>query len=194
MATSNGGPATHARIGDDALRAKTGRTWAEWIATLDAAGARTMTHQEIAAVLSEKFGIGARWTQMVTVGYEQATGKRAPMQKADGYSASASRTFNAPASAAFKAFENQSVRRRWLDADFTIRKATAPKSLRITWKDGGTNLDVNIYPKGRGRTQVSLQHSKLGSARTAAQMKQYWRSALDSLEGMLVKTGTPSRD
>jgi len=194
MAGSNGGPATHARIGDDALRAKTGRSWAEWIATLDAAGARSMTHQEIASVLHEKFGVGPWWTQMVTVGYEQATGKRVPMQKADGYSASASRTLHAPASAAFRAFENKSVRRRWLDADFTIRKATAPKSLRITWKDGRTNLDVNIYPRGRGKAQVSLQHSKLGSARSAAQMKRYWRDALDSLEGVLAKPRASSSD
>jgi hypothetical protein len=56
--------------------------------------------------------------------------------------------------------------------EITIRKATAPKTLRITGEDGKTHIDVYIIPKGDGKSQVSrLQHTKLANAREAARMK-----------------------
>ena len=188
MATTNGTAGTNGKIngiGDDAVRAKTGKTWGEWIATLDKAGARTMEHAQIASLLHEKFGVPGWWTQMVTVGYEQATGKRVPRQKADGFAASASKTLNVSAAAAFRAFNDPRKRTAWLSDALTIRRATAPKSLRITCADGKTHLDVNIYAKGEDKAQVTLQHTKLASAREAARMKKYWGDALKRLEETL---------
>jgi hypothetical protein len=177
----NGSNGKHAGISNDAVSAKTGKTWQEWIDTLDKAGGRAMSHQEIADLLDKKFGVAPWWTQMVTVGYEQAIGKRVRMQKADGFAASASKTMNLAAADVFKAFNNERMRAAWLGDDFTIRKATAPKSLRITWKDGKSHLDVNIYARGARKSQVSVQHTKLASERSAKQMKSYWRDALDRL-------------
>src|SRR6185503_6121832 len=160
----------------------TGRTWQEWIDTIDKAGGRDMTHRQIAALLHETYSVPPWWTQMVTVGYEQAVGKRLRLQKVDGFAASASKTLDVTAAAVFRAFHDARARAQWLDERFTIRKATAPKSLRITWKDGTSHLDVNIYPKGARRSQVSVQHTKLATAKGADQMKKYWRSALLKLE------------
>lgn len=190
MATTNGGSSTNGKIngiGDEAVRAKTGKTWGEWIATLDKAGARTMEHAEIASLLHEKFRVPGWWTQMVTVGYEQSIGKRVPRQKADGFAASASKTVSVSAAAAFKAFNDPRKRASWLTDELTIRKATAPKSLRITCEDGKTHLDVNIYAKGEDKAQVTLQHTKLASARAAARMKKYWGDALKRLEEALAR-------
>jgi len=170
-----------AGIGSDAVRAKTGKNWTEWIDALDRAGARTLAHADIAALVHEKFGVGPWWTQMVAVGYEQATGKRVRMQKADGFAAGASKTLDASPAAVFKAFDDSRTRAGWLDDEFTIRKATKPKSLRITWKDGKTWLDVNIHPKGTRRSVVSVQHSRITSARAAERMKRYWAAALGRL-------------
>jgi hypothetical protein len=172
-------------IADETVRAKTGKTWGEWIATLDGAGARTMAHAEIASLLHEKFGVPGWWTQMVTVGYEQSIGKRVPHQKADGFAVSASKTLNVSAAAAFKAWNDPRKRASWLADELTIRKATAPKSLRITCEDGKTHLDVNIYAKGPDKAQVTLQHTKLANAREAARMKKYWGDALKRLEDAL---------
>jgi hypothetical protein len=183
--SENNGTKKIAGIGNEAVKAKTGRTWHEWIDTLDKAGGRAMSHQQIAALLSEKFGVPSWWTQMVTVGYEQAIGKRARGQKADGFAATASKTLDLSPAAAFKAFHDSAIRKAWLKDKITIRKATAPRSLRITWKDGKSHVDVGIYPKGARRSQVSLQHSRLASARTAEQMKAYWRDALARLESAM---------
>lgn len=176
------GNGKQAGISDEAVKAKTGKTWPEWIATIDKAGGRSMSHQEIAALLADTHGVPPWWTQMVTVGYEQAVGKRVAMQKADGFAASASKTLNVSAAAVFKAFNDSRARTAWITDAFTIRKATPPKSLRITWKDGTSHVDVNIYAKGARKAQVSLQHTKLASARTAGQMKKYWRAALVRLD------------
>ena len=184
MATNNGTNGKHAGISDEAVRAKTGKTWREWIETLERAGAREMNHAQIADLV-DKLGAPPWWSQMVTVGYEQAVGKRVRLQKADGFAATASKTLDVSPSSVFKAFSDARARSAWLKDELTIRKATAPKSLRITWKDGRSHVDVNLYGKGARKTQVTVQHSKLASARTAEQMKKYWRAALASLESAL---------
>ena len=43
----------------------------------------------------------------------------------------------------------------------TIRKATPKKSLRVTWGDGRTSLNVSFQAKGAGKSQVVVQHVKL---------------------------------
>ncbi|MFB3922125.1 MAG: SRPBCC domain-containing protein [Terriglobia bacterium] len=172
-----------ARIGSEAVKAKTGRTWAEWFKLLDATGARKFSHKEIATLLYKKHKLPAWWSQMVTVGYEQARGLRQKHQKPEGFEISSSRTLDVPAAKAFAAWLDESVRRRWLkNFAFTVRKATPHKSLRITWVDGKTSVSVNFYPKGDGKCQVAAQHSKLADAKQAARMKKYWAEQLDKLK------------
>ena len=62
----------------------TGRDWDEWLDFLDALDAREMTHREIVGLVAGKGGLSnGWWQQMVTVGYEQATGLRIVGQTAD---------------------------------------------------------------------------------------------------------------
>jgi len=61
-----------AGVSNEAVRAKTGKTWPDWFAILDKAGARKMDHKQIVAYLNEHHQVGPGWQQMVTVGYEQA--------------------------------------------------------------------------------------------------------------------------
>jgi uncharacterized protein YndB with AHSA1/START domain len=178
--------AIHNGIGDEALRAKTGRTWARWFTILDRAGARQMKHAAIAAYLNRERGVPGWWCQMVAVGYEQARGLRAKHERPDGFEISVSRTVAAPATALFDAWQDARTRRRWLPrAAIVIRRATRPKSMRITWSDRKTSLEVNFYAKGAGRGQVVVQHSKLPDAKAAAKMKGTWGRSLDRLRAML---------
>jgi uncharacterized protein YndB with AHSA1/START domain len=177
---------TYNRIGSAAVKAKTGRTWAEWLAFLDRAGARKMSHAQIAAHLHESHGLSGWWRQMVAVGYEQARGLRARHQRPGGFEISVSRTVAAPATALFDAWKDARVRRRWLPGTaIVIRKATRPKSMRITWSDRKTSLEVGFYAKGMGKGQVVVQHSKLPDAKAAAKMKRYWANTLDRLRETL---------
>lgn len=63
-------------ISDEAVRERTGKTWAEWFSILDGASAATMNHDEIAALLKERKGLDGWWSQMVAVHYERARGLR----------------------------------------------------------------------------------------------------------------------
>ena len=131
-------PKQSERMSDEAVLAKTGKTWDEWLTVLDAAGARAMGHKEIVALVSQH-GAGPWWRQMVTVTYEQARGLRQKHQTATGYTANASRTIGVPVDRLFEAWSDAALRGRWLpDAELTIRKATPGKSLRISWETART--------------------------------------------------------
>ena len=173
------------RMSDEAVESKTGKTWSRWFKHLDAAGAKKMTHQEIAAHLSEKHGVRPWWTQMVAVTYEQARGLRDKHEKPGGFEISVSRTIEAPVSKTFKAWTVEKTRKQWLPAKLEIRKATTNKSLRITWEDGKSSLSVAFYPKGADKSQVVAQHGKLSDAKSAAKMKKFWAEALDRLKALI---------
>ncbi|HYR74914.1 MAG TPA: SRPBCC domain-containing protein [Pyrinomonadaceae bacterium] len=173
------------RMSEEAVEAKTGKNWGRWFKHLDAAGAKKMSHQEIAAHLSEKHGVRPWWTQMVAVTYEQARGLRNKHEEPQGYEISVSRTIDASVSKAFKAWADDKTRKKWLPSNLTIRKATANKSLRITWSDTTTSVAVAFAAKAKAKTQVVAQHSKLPDAKAAAKMKKFWAAALDRLKGLL---------
>lgn len=175
-------------ISDAAVQAKTGKPWSEWFSVLDRAGASAMTHPEIARLLNQRHEVSPWWSQMVTVAYERARGRRVKYERPEGFSVSASRTMPAAGGAVFRAFADASERARWLpDPGLVIRKATPEKSLRITWVDGATSVEVNIYPKADGKSVLSVQHDRLADAAAAERMKEYWSGALAQLRVVLEK-------
>lgn len=168
-------------VSSNAVKKATGRTWLQWLTLLDKAGARSWPHAEIAAWLHKKHRVADWWCQMVTVGYEQASGRRVKNQKNDGFEVSVSKTIAAPVDRAFNAWKDATLREQWLPVtSLTVRKATPHKSIRITWADE-TNLSVNFWPKGPLKCQVVPQHGKLPDATTAEKMKAYWGEKLEAL-------------
>ena len=180
--------ATTPRMSDEAVQAKTGKTWKEWFVILDQAGAKKMTHQEIVKYLNLKQGVGPWWQQMVTVTYEQARGLREVHQKPGGYEISVSRTINAPIGKVYYAFANDKARNAWLPEEgLAVRKATPNESMRVTWNDVKTSLEISFVSRGEDKSQVVVQHSKLPNAKAASTMKTYWAKALDRLRDSLEK-------
>jgi len=174
------------RMSDDAVKSKTGKTWKQWFAVLDRAGAKKMSHQEIVKFLNSEHEVGPWWQQMVTVTYEQQSGLRKAHQRPEGYQISVSRTLNVPLRSAYQAFANEKRRDDWLEEEgLAIRKATPNKSMRVTWKDGKTSLEIYFTEKAAEKTQVVVQHSKLADAKAAAKMKAYWGRKLDRLQAAL---------
>jgi uncharacterized protein YndB with AHSA1/START domain len=176
------------RMSDEAVEAKTGKTWKRWFAILDKAGAKKMSHQEIVKYLNTEQGVGPWWQQMVTATYERARGLRLQHERPDGYQISVSRTVNVPIAKLYKAFANDKARNAWLAEDgLAVRKATTNKSMRVSWNDMKTSLEINFYPKGDDKSQVVVQHSKLPNAKASATMKTYWGKALDRLRASVEK-------
>lgn len=168
-------------ISSDAVKKATGKSWNDWIKLLDKAGAKEMTHKEIAQMVYDKHEISGWWSQMVTVGYEQATGKRIKHQVSDGYSISVSKTFDAPVSKLYDYFSKPALRKKWLSEKVSIRTETKDKSMRMNWEDGKTILSINFYPKNSKKAQVVVQHEKLPGKTTAEKMKKFWKGKLETL-------------
>ena len=175
-----------AGVGNDAVIKATGRAWAEWLKVLDGLGAKAMPHREIARLLARQFSVPAWWSQMVTVGYEQARGLRLPHQKADGFSANASKTIGASLDQLYAAWSDPKQRARWLPgAPLQVRRSTDGKSMRITWTLGPSNVDVGFFEKGPGRSAVQVEHSKLADEAAAVAQKDYWSRALTRLKALV---------
>jgi hypothetical protein len=177
------GPKETKRSSDEAVKAKTGKVWAEWFKILDKAGAKNWPHKETAAYLYEKQKVPGWWAQMVAVGYEHERGLREKFQGCDGnFAANSSRSFAAPVSKIFQAWTDEKFRQRWLpEADIEITTATKGKSLRAKW-NGGTRLSVYFTVTGAGKTRVAVDHMKLASSEDCARMKNFWFEALNRLE------------
>src|SRR5688500_14253464 len=111
---------------------------------------------------------------------------RKKVQRADGYCVSVSRTFQAPVAAAYKAWATPAARKKWLAPDeLTVRTASDEKSIRATWGDAGTAVDVNFYAKGDGKCQVSVEHRKLKTEAHAGRVKRAWAEAMERLRAQL---------
>jgi hypothetical protein len=168
-------------VSSAAVRKATGKTWREWLAILDKAGAAKLPHKDIVLRLQKSYRLADWWGQMVTVGYEQARGLRLKHQKTDGFQINVAKTIAAPVGRAFAAWREPAQREQWLPrTPLTIRKATPHKSIRILWGDG-TLLSVNFWPKGSLKCQVVPQHGKIATAADAEKLKAYWADKLEAL-------------
>ncbi len=175
-----------AGVSSEAVQKKTGKTWAQWLRFLDGKGAKKLDHKGIVALVAKTHpDIGGWWHQMVTVGYEQERGLRAVHEKTGGFAASKSKTVGVPLAKLYKAWSDGHTRRKWLDEDVTVRKATREKSMRITWSDGKSSVNVNFYAKGAGKSMVQLQHEKLASAKQVEKLKAFWSAAFERMTATL---------
>jgi hypothetical protein len=184
--TSATDPQRHAGIGDDAVKRRTGRGWEEWFELLDQAGAKELEHPEIARWLDVRHGAGAWWSQMITVAYEQARGRRVRHERAGGdFAVSATRTIAAKPSAIWKALSDAATRRKWVNAaTWKVRTKKAPERMRIEWgKD--ELVEFRITPKGADKCLVAADHSRLKDAKSAASTKKCWARALDKMRAFL---------
>ena len=59
-------------LGDDVIRAETGRDSESWYIMLDAGGARQLSHGQIVELLAGVYGLEDRWAGILAVRYEAA--------------------------------------------------------------------------------------------------------------------------
>ncbi|HEY0462861.1 MAG TPA: hypothetical protein VGC79_01575 [Polyangiaceae bacterium] len=172
-------------VSSDAVARRTGKSWAEWFALLDAAGAAQLDHKGIVAVLAQRHGVGPWWQQMVTVAYEQARGKNGNTATDDGFQVDVSKVLELPLAKLFRFWAEPSERNKWLADDrFSIHKSTASKSIRASWGRGVSRIDVDFCEKGPSKSQVTVQHNRIETSDAAEQMKAYGAKKIRALEAL----------
>jgi len=172
-------------VSSDAVARRTGKSWAQWFALLDAAGAADLDHKGIVAVLAQRHGVGPWWQQMVTVAYEQARGKNGNSATDDGFQVDVSKVLELPLAKLFRFWAEPAERNKWLADDrFSIHKATASKSIRARWGRGASRIDVDFCEKGPSKSQVTVQHNRIETSDAAEQMKAYWAKKIRALEAL----------
>ena len=166
---------------DAAVRARTGRTWAEWTAVLDAVRAMERSHTEIARYLHEECGVPHWWSQTVAVGYERIRGLRAKGQGRDGrFEVNKSKTVPVSLARLWRAFGPR-ARSKWLGTTrLTEKKATKEKTRRLLFEDG-TPVEAYFLARGPAKSQVVIQHRRLATRADAERLRSFWGARLEAL-------------
>ena len=176
------------RVGDEAVKAETGKTWYEWFDILVEPAFSCVSHSEIASILRRRYGLSDWWCQMITNAFEQHAGKRGHYQRPEGYEISVTKTYPAEVPILYENWFSGEYRREWLQGPaMRITTFTRNKSIRAVWDEGGSRLSVDFHSKDPGKSQVIVQHMGLESLEDAEKMQNFWKSALIKLEESLEK-------
>lgn len=173
-------------MASDTLEKATGKGWDEWVKLLNNKKATEMPHKDIARWISEEMGVDGWWAQTITVGYEQAIGRREPGQRCDGdYETAVSKTFPGSMDDALRIWVK---RVKDMDEFNKVKVVGAPEvSKTEKWRywraslDNGNKVNVNIYEKSPDKSAFSLQHSGLNSQDEIEEWKEYWKEILSEL-------------
>jgi hypothetical protein len=176
------GRAAAPAIGDEKVKAATGRNWMGWFAVLNRANANARPHREIAALLKEKYGVPPWWSQMITVEYERARGGRKLNERAGGtFSVNVTKVMSVSLPRLFKLATDPKTRTKWFPrGEFEETSKTKEKYWRGKWKN--CRLEFGFYAKGEGKAQLALEISKLASRAAVEKERAAWKKALARLE------------
>lgn len=202
---------TFSRVSSTSLRTATGRGWEEWLAVLDAAGAVAWDHAQVVAYLEREHPEldSGWWRQSITVGYEQARGKRVVGQTADaGFQIGVRRSIAASAQQVWELLMSRPE--LWLGEEasvvFTkgatydvpagqgtprvtgeVRVVKPGDRLRMTWHPDGwstpATLQLTLTEAASGKTAVTAHLEKLPDADAREAMRSHWSEALERLVG-----------
>ncbi|NLD85636.1 MAG: hypothetical protein GX636_06955 [Actinomycetales bacterium] len=168
----------------------TARSWDEWVALLDDAGAREMNHTEIARVALESMPAGVEraewWAQGTAVAYEQQVGLRVPGQSCTGaFQLSTSRTVAGDKDSVLEAWSEVVAGREEfggvpVESTPTTSSTEKWRYWRVPLADG-TRAAVNFSDKPGGKTSVGVNHTKLDSAEAIEFWRPIWKDLLAQL-------------
>ncbi|HEX4923206.1 MAG TPA: SRPBCC domain-containing protein [Bdellovibrionales bacterium] len=192
------------RVSSESVEKNTGRGWAAWVATLNKAGAKNWSHQEIVAYLKKKQKLSPWWQQMVTVGYEVLIGRREEGRNQKGeYSVAASRTMPVAQRELWNALTSPEGVEIWLkvfrgfklepgakyetrDGAFgEVRTMKAPLRIRMTWQDADWDkpsvLQLYAVARLKGKSVLAIQQEGLSDGRLRDRLREHWKQAMERI-------------
>jgi hypothetical protein len=169
------------RVSDEAVKKATGKIWSEWFAILDKAGAKKMSHTDVAHLLSTEYIKSGWWAQMVTVEYERVHGKRALNQRVGGsYNVTAHRTAEMPLPKLYKSWlkavqSNPGLKRKKLEA------TTVHPEKSIRYKCGDERINVAFVALNQAKSRIGIDHERLPTKESVEVNRLFWKKILAAL-------------
>lgn len=169
-------------MGDDAVRAATGRDWDEWCDVVEAWPGHVDGHAAVAAHIHATHGLDHWWAQGVTVGWELITGRRLPYQRADGtFAASRSRTVAVDTDELRAALLDETARADLFPGLATeLRSRPGTKVVRLTVGPG--TAQFTLTPVSGGRTKLAVEHGGLADPAAVEEWRFWWGEWLEALD------------
>lgn len=169
----------------ESIEKGTGRKWDDWAELLETAGARDMTHTEIAEFVRNEYGVDGWWAQGITVAYEQHIGRRVPGQVADGtFEVASSRTLGGMKADIMSQFADMFDEVTELNDVKVESNRTSGTDIRLYWKANladGSRTIVAAEDKPGAKTLLTATQVKVESAEKAQSWKDYWKDQLAAL-------------
>ena len=176
-------------ISTESIENATGRSLADWIAELDAAGGRDLSHAEIARYLESKFTLPPTWTQWVTIAYERAIGRRVIGQNCDGeWVARGTKTLSCPdgLDGAMAVWLNYLAGRTELNG--IALNGTGRVSYSEKWRywradlADGSKIALNISLKPDGKAAIGLEQRPINTKEEMEEWKAFWKQFMAGLK------------
>lgn len=192
---------------DAAVRKATGRSCAEWTELLTAVGAQDWSHKEIVAWLATNTKLSGGWQQSVALGFETATGRRAPGQTADaGFQVGVRATVGAPPEVVWDALTSPAGKKVWLDSEVAVLEPKASyrardgsrgeirvvrplDRIRFTRRSPGepadTTMQIALSASGAGKTAITFHQEKLRSAEEREAARRRWKALAERIKTLV---------
>lgn len=192
---------------DEACRAATGKTFAQWYSELDAQDALKLGRRKATWWMYEQGFKDDWWRTTVEVEYERARGQVKKDGLTEGYGICSTKTVAAPLADVYRAWITPATLSEWFgsatqaqvqdggsysnaegDAGKYLRVREG-KDLRFTWENPAFSsrslVDVVFEDKGKGKTGLMVNHSRIQTRPEADGLRAAWGEALGRLKALL---------
>lgn len=179
----------------------TRKSWDEWIAILDKAGARSWTHREIVVYLEKKHKLGPWWQQGVVLGFELAIGRRQEGQDLKGrYTVTTTKSLPIDAKEGWKLLVSEPGQATWLQPMYElpmqaksifetedgyfgeIRTIQKGRRMRLSWSYPDwafkTAVEILVVARPKGKSILVFNHGQIPDAKIRACLRVRWKKAV----------------
>lgn len=165
-------------VTDEACREATGKTLAEWSASLEGQTKRRDSISAICDATSRSVS-GVWWATTIWVEHERRIDRRHKDGRFEGYSICSTKNIKAPAAAV------QAELAKRFDRITRLRDG---KDIRADWRTAGADHDTDVdvsFKEVDGKTAVLLNHNRIQTREEADGLRRAWSAELDSVKKQL---------
>lgn len=192
-------------VTNEAAKSETGKTLDQWFAELDKQdGLKQGRRANNNYLAAQK--IDFWWCTTIAVEYERHHDVRKKDGLLEGYFVCATKTIAVPPEEVFKAWSTADVLGKWFGAGTKAEvkdggsyankdgdkgqflRVRANKDIRMTFENAAlsapTQVDVQFQDKGKGKTGLLVNHTRLQTRAEADGLRAAWAGALDQLKAI----------